>query len=64
MCICGVGEGGATLVKEFFPLRAVPMIKEENNFMSYILRTVEGFEKCSQNEGRVGYLPLESNISN
>ena len=30
----------------------------------YILRTAEDFEKCSQNEGRVGYLPLEYNISN
>ena len=28
----------------------------------YNLRTAKGFEKCSQNEGRVGYLPLESNI--
>ena len=30
----------------------------------YIFRTAEGFEKCSQNKGRAGYLPLESNISN
>ena len=30
----------------------------------YILRTAKGLEKCSQNEGRVGYLPLESNINN
>ena len=30
----------------------------------YTFRTAEGFEKCSQNEGRVGYLPLKSNISN
>ena len=34
--------------------------------LAHILRTAEGFEKCSQNEGRVGYLhvPLKSNISN
>ena len=30
----------------------------------HILRVAEGFEKCSQNEDRVGYLPLESNTSN
>ena len=29
-----------------------------------ILSRAEGFEKCSQNEVRVGYLSLESNISN
>ena len=34
----------------------------ENNV--YILRTAEGFEKCSQNGDRVGYIPLEYNISN
>ena len=32
-------------------------------FLPYIIITAEGFEKCSQNEGWVGYLPLESNIS-
>ena len=30
----------------------------------HILSTARGFKKCSQNEGRVGYLPLESNIRN
>ena len=30
----------------------------------YILRTAEGLKKCSQNGGRVGHSPLESNISN
>ena len=30
----------------------------------YIPRTAEGFEQCSQNEGRVEYLPLESKQSN
>ena len=28
-----------------------------------ILRTAEGFEKCSQNRVRVGYLSLESDMS-
>ena len=30
----------------------------------HILRAAAGFEKCSQNGVRIGYSPLESNISN
>ena len=40
------------------------MNAHSRNFVAHILRTAEGFEKFSQNEGRVEYLPLESNISN
>ena len=34
-----------------------------NKSFLHSLRTSEGFEKCSQNGDRVGYLPVESNIS-
>ena len=45
----------------FFPSQKMLTFEPAHN-KAYILRMAEGFEKCSQNRGRVGYLPLEQLI--
>ena len=48
-----------------FSLKAFLVLKKKIFKCFYhILRMAEGFQKCSQSEGRVEYLPLESNTSN
>ena len=55
---------GAKIFQAFFFFFVCVCVLLCTLYQVCILRAAEGFEKCSQNKGRVGYLPLESNISN